>query len=78
MASDERSVWGRIWRSFGGHPERWAGGSTLIEPLGLLAIEEERLAASTESATTAGSFRRPAVPGMPSLDDIGFPPGGVA
>jgi hypothetical protein len=49
MAKHSISLWKRLRRSLAADPGRWAGGTAVIEPLGLLAVERERLAALQRS-----------------------------
>lgn len=45
MAEQASSLWKRMRRSLAANPGRFAGGSAVSDPLGLLAVERERLAA---------------------------------
>ena len=45
MVKRLRILWKRLSRPLAADPGRFAGGSAVSDPLGLLAIERERLAA---------------------------------
>jgi hypothetical protein len=49
MAKQARILWKRLRRSLAANPGRLAGGSAVSDPLGLLAVEQERLAALKRS-----------------------------
>jgi hypothetical protein len=61
MVKQASNVWKHLRRFLTADPGRFAGGSAVIEPLGLLAVERERLAAlrspqhdgSSQAAATA-------------------------
>ena len=44
MVKQASSQWKRLRRSLAADPGRFAGGSAVSDPLGLLAVERERLA----------------------------------
>ena len=44
MLKQLRMLWKRLSRSLASDPGRFAGGSAVSDPLGLLAVERERLA----------------------------------
>jgi hypothetical protein len=43
MGKQASTMWKRLRRSLTAHPARFAGGSAVSGPLGLLAVEQERL-----------------------------------
>jgi hypothetical protein len=54
MLKQLRMLWKRLSRSLASDPGRFAGGSAVGDPLGLLAVEREELAARPWSGHDAG------------------------
>ncbi len=67
MVKQASNVWKHLRRFLTADPGRFAGGSAVIEPPGLLAVERERLAAlrspqhdgSSQAAATANQGTQP-------------------
>jgi len=53
MITGASSLWKRLRRFLVADPGRFAGGSAWIDPIGLLAVERERLATRPRSARVA-------------------------
>ncbi|MGH3182833.1 MAG: hypothetical protein ACRDOH_09590 [Streptosporangiaceae bacterium] len=54
MTKQASIIWERLRRSLSDDPGRFAGGSAVSDPFGLLAVERERLAVSYRSPHDAG------------------------
>jgi len=60
MVKQASNVRKRLGRFLTADPGRFAGGSALSDPLGLLAVERERLAAAERPAEPVRNSTRPA------------------
>ncbi len=73
MSMQASSIWKRLRRSLTADPGRFAGGSAVSGPLGLLAVEQEHAAALQWSQRDA---HHPAAGRFLTEPDSGSPPDG--